>query len=77
MATNTTKVTLGEVDRKLSDHIEEQAKSDIKRDEFELYMRTRLEDLNLILRVFKWIGWAVTIGAGTAIAWAVNTFLNR
>ena len=66
----TNRVTLGEVYRKLDDHIERQ-------DEFEKEVFRKIEDLNLILRVFKWIGWILTVGISTAIIWAVNTFLNR
>jgi len=66
----TNRVTLGEVYRKLDDHIERQ-------DEFEREVFRKIEDLNLILRVFKWIGWILTVGISTAIIWAVNTFLNR
>ena len=70
MTDKTNRVTLGEVYRKLDDHIERQ-------DEFEREVFRKIEDLNLILRVFKWIGWILTVGISTAIIWAVNTFLNR
>ena len=70
MTEKTNRVTLGEVYRKLDDHIE-------KQDEFETKILMKIEDLNLILRVFKWIGWILTVGATTAIIWLVNTFLNK
>lgn len=64
------RVTLGEVDRKLTDHIDRQ-------DEFEAYMKSKIDDLNFVLKVFRWIGWAVTVAVSTAIIWFVNSFLNR
>jgi len=70
MTDKTNRVTLGEVCRKLDAHIE-------KQDRFEKRVLTKIEDLNLILKVFRWIGWILTVGITTATIWFVNTFLNR
>jgi hypothetical protein len=70
-------VTLGEVNRKLSDHIKNQCESDSRRDEFEKYLTNKIDDPNFILKVFKWIGWALTVAASTTIIWYINHFLSR
>lgn len=66
---NTDQVTLGEVNRKLEDHIK-------KQEAFEKALMSKIDDLNLILKVFKWIGWAITIIIGTGLAWFTTHFLN-
>lgn len=50
----------------LYDELQE-VKSDIKE------MKTKIDDLNLILKIFKWIGWIITIAA----AWGITNFLSK
>lgn len=62
----------GKVDgicEKLTDHI-------AKQDSFEKRIESRMEDLGFILRVFRWMGWAITIASGVIITWVVNNILN-
>jgi hypothetical protein len=61
---------LDEVCEKLTDHIDRQ-------DKFESRIENRMEDLGYLLRVFRWIGWALTVAGGAAIIWFVNHFLNN
>ena len=61
---------LDEVCEKLTDHIDRQ-------DKFESRIENRMEDLGYLLRVFRWIGWAMTVAGGAAIIWFVNHFLNN
>ena len=57
------------IDDKLSNHIK-------KQDKFEERMIERIEDLNIVLRVFKWIGYGVTIASSAVIIWFINAFLS-
>lgn len=61
---------LDELCRKLTDHIDRQ-------DKFEDKIEGRMEDLGYLLKVFRWIGWAITVASSAAIIWLVNHFLNN
>ena len=60
---------LDEVCKNLSEHID-------KQDAFEEKVLSRMDDLGFILTVFRWMGWAITVGVSAGIIWFVNHFLN-
>jgi len=70
MSEKTNKVTIGEISRKLDGHI-------LRQDKFEKKVFDKIDDLNFILKVFRGIGWLVTVVTGAIAIWATNTFLNR
>lgn len=61
---------LDEVCDKLTKHIE-------KQDLFESKIESRMEDLGFILKVFRYLGWAISIAVSAAIVWLVEGILRK
>lgn len=39
-------------------------------------LEAKMDDLNLILKVFKWIGWAITIAGAWIIVYILGRFVR-